>query len=122
MRTRQIPRAEWPLFFDGFNRRHEGWLATVRVLTPTLGAQVEVQDLPFEGIVADPEVSSLSLHLGKSAGSHVEHPVERPLQVWLELTDDGADSALEIESENGVKTILQFRSALLPEMVDGLAR
>ena len=122
MRTRQIPRAEWPPFFDGFNRRHEGWLATVRVLTPTLGAQVEAQDLPFEGIVADPEVNSLSLHLGKSAGSHLEHPVERPVQVWLELTDDGADSALEIESENGVKTILQFRSAVLPETVDGLAR
>lgn len=122
MRTRQIPRAEWFSFFEGFNRRHEGWLATVRILGPTLGAQVEAQDLPFEGIVADPQASSLSLHLGKSSGSHVEHPVERPIQVWLELTDDGADSALEIESENGVKTILQFRSAVLPEMVDGLAR
>jgi hypothetical protein len=122
MRTRQIPRAEWFPFFEGFNRRHEDWLATVRVLSPTLGAQVEAQDLPFEGIVADPQGTSLSLHLGKSSESHVEHPVERPIQVWLELTDDGAESALEIESENGLKTILQFRSAMLPEMVDGLAR
>jgi hypothetical protein len=122
MRTRQIPRAEWFSFFEGFNRRHEDWLATVRVLSPTLGAQVEVRDLPFEGIVADPQGTSLSLHLGKSSESHVEHPVERPIQVWLELTDDGAESALEIESETGIKTILQFRSAVLPEMVDGLAR
>lgn len=122
MRTRQIPRAEWFPFFEGFNRRHEGWLVTVRVLSPDLGAQVEAQDLPFEGIVADPQATSLSLHLGKSSESHVEHPVERPIQVWLELTDDGAESALEIVSETGTKTILQFRSAMLPEMVDGLAR
>lgn len=122
MRTRQIPRAEWFPFFEGFNRRHEDWLATVWVLSPDLGAQVEARDLPFEGIVADPQGTSLSLHLGKSSESHVEHPVERPIQVWLELTDDGAESALEIESETGTKTILQFRSAMLPEMVDGLAR
>jgi hypothetical protein len=121
MRTRQIPRAEWPSFFDGFNRRHEGWLVTTRLLTPTLGAQIEANDLPFEGVVADPVEGTVSVHLGRRP-SHLEHSVERPVQIWLELTDEGAESALEIESENGVKTILQFRSAVLPEMVDGLVR
>ena len=122
MRTRQIPRAEWPSFFDGFNRRHEGGLVTARLLTPALGAQIEANDLPFEGVVADPVEGTVSVHLGRKPGTHLEHSVERPVQIWLELTDEGAECALEIESEEGVKTILQFRSALLPEMVDGLAR
>jgi hypothetical protein len=122
MRTRQIPRAEWPSFFDGFNRRHEGWLVTARLLTPTLGAQIEANDLPFEGVVADSVQGTVSVHLGRRPGSHLEHSVERPVQIWLELTDEGAESALEIESEDGIKTILQFRAAVLPEMVDGPVR
>jgi hypothetical protein len=35
-------------------------------------------------------------------------------------TSGGANAALEIESENQNKTLLRFRSALPPEMVDGV--
>jgi len=122
MRNRQIPRAEWYKFFQEFSRRHEDWLATVRVMNQRIGAQVEARQLPLEGIVADPEATSISIHLGRSPEKHVEHPVEKPVQVWLELEEDGAERALEIESATGTKTILEFRSALTPEMVDGLVR
>ena len=123
MRTRQVPRAEWEKFFDAFTRRHEGWLATVRVIDQRLGAQVEARDLPLEGIVPGRKRgASLSILLGKRPDANVEHAVERPEQVWVEVTDRGAEAALEIIGADGRRTILEFRAAASPEEVDGLVR
>jgi len=123
MRTRQVPRAEWVPFFDAFTRRHEGWLATVRVIDQKIGSQVEARDLPLEGIVpGSGKGDSLSILLGKRPDANVEHPVERPEQVWVEITDRGAEAALEIISADNRRTILEFRTQALPEEVDGLVR
>ena len=121
MRNRLVPHAEWQSFFRGFSERHEDWLVTVRVLSPGFGSQVEARDLPLEGIVAGSNVRSpISIHLGRVPERHVEHVVEEPKQVWVELSEDGAEEALDIESHDGTKTILQFRSAPLPQEVDGI--
>lgn len=123
MRTRQVPRAEWEPFFNDFTRRHEGWLATVRVIDDRIGSQVEARDLPLEGIVVGPRNSGpLSILLGKRPDANVEHPVERPEQVWVEITDGGAEAALEIVSADGRRTILEFRTAVAPEEVGGVVR
>src|SRR5712692_2405231 len=102
MRDRQVPRAEWFNFFRGFSRRHADSPATVRILSPRLGCQVEARDLPLEGIVAGRTGSGpLSIHMGRDPERHVEHQVEKPIQVWVELADDGVEEALDIESEDG---------------------
>jgi hypothetical protein len=122
MRTRQIPRAEWFLFFQRFNRRHEGWLATLYVTGPRIGAQIEARELPLEGIVADPVGEGpIAIHLGQDPNKHLEHPVSDPVQVWVELDDNDAEAAVEIESSDGTKTILEFRKTFPVEMVDGLS-
>jgi hypothetical protein len=121
MQNRQVPQSEWFTFFKGFSRRHEDWLVTVRVVSSRLGSQVEARDLPLEGIVATPDGQGpISIHVGRAVDKHMEHEVVEPLQVWVELTDDGGEAALEIESRDGTKTILQFRSAPPPEAVDGI--
>lgn len=121
MATRLIPRTEWRQFLEEFGRRHEGWLATVRVLHPQLGSQVEARDLPLEGLVltSDGGHGPISLHLGADAARHVEHEVRDPRQLWLETSPKGAERALEIVSEDESKTILEFRAPALPEEVDG---
>jgi len=120
MRNQQIPRAEWAHFFRGFSERHEEWLVSVRVMHSRLGSQIEAQDLPLEGIVADPGGRGpISIHLGRSADDHIEHDVRNPVQVWVELSDDGAEQAVAIDSSDGAKTILEFRKTALPETVDG---
>lgn len=121
MRNRLVPHAEWRSFFRGFSERHEDWLVTVRVLSPALGSQVAARDLPLEGIVPGPAVGGpIAIHLGRVPERHVEHVVEEPKRVWVELSEEGAEAALEIESNDGAKTILQFRSAPLPQEVDGI--
>lgn len=119
MRNRQVPRSEWPSFFRGFSRRHEGWPVTVRVLSGRFGSQVEARELPLKGIVADAAGSGpISIHIGGLLDQHVEHDVPDPSQVWV--SENGAEEALDIESLDGTKTILQFRAAAQAETVDGL--
>jgi hypothetical protein len=110
MKSRFIQRDEWERCFRDFTRRHEGRLATVWVMDPRFGAQVEARGLPFEGISADAKGSGpIVLQLGGAVGGNVEHRVYEPSQIWLEVTDEGKDAALEILSEGGRKTILEFR-------------
>ena len=116
--TRRIPPWEWRTFFEGFTRRHAGWLSTVRVLTSGFGAQTQVRELRLEGIEADPD--AIFIHLGERPERHIAHRVEEPVGAWVEVEEDGTELALEIESATGAKTILEFRSAIKPEMVDGL--
>jgi uncharacterized protein DUF5335 len=123
MPTQEIPRAEWNNFFDSFSRQHEGWLATLEVFAPDIGAQEEARELPLEGISIASEGGSaetIAINLGKSPEDHITHVISAPEHVWLEQTSGGANAALEIESENQTKTLLRFRSALPAEMVDGV--
>lgn len=105
---REIPRSEWHQFFEGFTRRHRNGIATVSVISPKLGAQREATGLPLDGIVSDPSGRTVSIFLGVGR-PHVDHPVADPRVVWVEIDERGREVALEIESEQGTKTILEFR-------------
>jgi hypothetical protein len=123
MPTREIRRDEWTTFLDTFSQQHEGWLSTLEILGTDIGAQEEVRDLPLEGITATPRDSApetIAISLGKAPEDHVTHTISKPTRVWLEQTPEGANSALEIESADEVKTLLRFRSALPADMVDGV--
>ena len=123
MQTRQIERSQWPAFFNSFSRQHEGWLASLEILGPDLGAQVEEHELPFEGITDESnetEGNAIMIMTGGKANDHVTHTISRPTEVSLEQTDEGADAALAIKSEDGVTALLRFRSAVLPETVDAM--
>jgi len=118
--TTEIPSDEWTSFLDSFSRRHEGWLATLEVIGPEIGAQIQASELPLEGISASPKPKSISISLGSEPSNHLTHTISSPVQLWLRRTTQGADEALEIESTDGAKTLLLFRSAMPTEMVDGL--
>jgi hypothetical protein len=120
---REILRGEWVNFLDGFSRQHEGWLVTVEVLGAEIGAQVEAQELPLEGITAELKAGGedvINIMLGGKSTGRVTHNVPRPTHVRIEQTESGADMTLQIESGGGVTTLVRFRSAILPEMVDGI--
>jgi|SRR5882762_1251367 len=122
METKEIPRDQWRSFFDVFSRQHEGWLATLEIFGPEVGAQEQARQLPLAGVtvasrVGQPEV--ITINLGKAPGDHISHTISQPAHVWLERTTEGANAALEIESAEKTKALLRFRSTFPPEMVDG---
>ncbi len=123
MATREIPRSEWRSFFEVFSRQHEGWLATLEVFGQEVDAQQKPGESPFERISLTSvvgESEAIAINLGKSPEDHVKHTVIEPTHVWLAQTPEGANAGLEIESADETTTVIRFRSAVLPEFVDGI--
>lgn len=111
MKNRQIPRSEWFGYFGQLSDKREGTLSTLRVLSSSFGAQIEAWDLPLEGIGSDRVGRGpIWIGLGQKLQTHIVHSVPDPLQIWVELAEDGSEAALQIESKDGSKTILEFRN------------
>ena len=109
METREIARSEWKTFFERFSKAHEGSPATLRILSSATGAQIEGWELPFEGISPDRrEGVPITIDLGRDPNDRVEHQVAAPTRVWTQVAEDGKEIALEIESSDATKTILEF--------------
>ncbi|HKY26771.1 MAG TPA: DUF5335 family protein [Pyrinomonadaceae bacterium] len=124
MITQQIPKAEWPAFFDSFSRKHQGWLVNMQILGPNVGAQMQEEELALEGITDEwdeVEGNKIIIMTGAKPDDHITHSISRPTEVSLEQTDEGADVALEIKAADGNTALLQFCVATLPELVDAVA-
>jgi hypothetical protein len=122
MATKEIPPQQWESFFDMFSRKHQGWRVTVEVLGDEIGAELEAKEMPLEGITADTKDKNhaISIILREKGAGHLTHIVSEPRYVRLKQAQDGADEALAIESLDRVTTLVRFRSAMLPEMLDGV--
>jgi hypothetical protein len=120
--TIEIPKSEWLNFCDLFSRQHEGRLATMEIAGADLGDQLEAEQYSFNGISYDPKGTSrdsIDIELGADPDRHVNHAVSRPRRVMLLLTEEGAHEGLDIESEDGTKTIVRFQTAQKHEQITG---
>jgi hypothetical protein len=123
MPAREISRDEWAEFCDSFSRQHEGWISTIEVFGPDIGAQVEARGISFAGITAELKTGGedvITITTREQPEGHVTHVITSPKKVMLEETEEGAHEALKVEAADGAATLLRFRSAVLPEMVDGV--
>jgi len=118
--TCEIPRDEWPAFFDSCSRQHEGWLVTLEVIDPETGWQSMARDCALSGVTAELRQAgkdTISILLGKIP-TDLSHPISTVTRVWLKRTAEGAVEAVAFESAAGRNTILRFRSPVLSETVD----
>jgi Family of unknown function (DUF5335) len=124
MRTIEIPREAWVQQLNEFSVVHDGWLVSLEVMGPEIGAQPEITNLPLLGVSADriDRDATMTVSVARSSTDHVTHVVHAVTRIDLERTDEGADAALEIKSSDGTTTLLQLRVAALPETVDGVIR
>ena len=122
MSRRAIDRSEWTNFVDAFSRRHDGWLVSVAVDEGSAARRYVTHDVPLRGVVAelDEDISSMMVFTGDTI-PHATHFVEHATGLEVEETREGADAALTITDESGVRTIVEFRSPMRPELVDGIA-
>jgi hypothetical protein len=120
----EIPREAWAQRLNEFTAIHEGWLVSLDVLGPEIGAQPEIVNQPLLGVSADrvdhDETIVVSVML--SPTGHFTHMIHGATRIYIERADDGAAAALAIESIDGTRTILRFRATALPETVDGIMR
>ncbi|MGH8470059.1 MAG: DUF5335 family protein [Gammaproteobacteria bacterium] len=122
MANREIPRGQWTAFFESFSLQHEGWIVRVEVQQGP-DSQLLVRALPLVGIAVDwkgSEAGSFLITLGITPEGHWRHRIVAPARVRLKETQAGAVEAVEIAATGGETTLVQFRSAVLPETVDGI--
>ncbi len=120
MHTIEIPRLEWSRRLDEFSRAHEGWPVSLDILADTIGAQREFCLFSLAGVTAEPkEGGTISITAARPEGGFFTHTMQSPVHVFIEETDAGDEAALEVESADGVKAILQFR---VGPSAHGLAR
>jgi len=118
MSTHEIPKVEWKNFFHDFSRFDRGWMVNVEVFSTDLGAQRETREIPFEGIIAEMRNNgsdSLELIMGENASHHLTHNVTAPTQVRYE--SESHSEVIQIESADGVTSLLNFHRASLPDRV-----
>ena len=122
MVTIDIPRDGWRDALDEFTIVHDGWLVSLDVLNSDLGAQPEIEYMPLLGVSADriDDDGTITISVARSKSAHFTHVIHQPTRLLVERTDVGADAALRIDAADGTTTIVRFRSAPLPETVDGL--
>ena len=106
MATREISRELWPSELDAFGVRHAGWIVTLEVLSEQLGDQLETNGLPLTGIAVERE--RIEIMIGGRLESHITHVVEGPCRVWLREPEVPGDEAIEVECDDGTRTLVHF--------------
>lgn len=121
MPTQEIIRDEWARYFEEFSRRHLSWLVTVEIIGLDIGDQVQVRNLPLEGIIVETndDGDEITIIAGAFPDARISHTICAPIRVWVKQNEQGADEALDIETPAGA-VLVRFRSSSLPELVDGI--
>jgi Family of unknown function (DUF5335) len=123
MKTQEIAHSDWERSLDAFSAAHEGWLVSLEVLSPALGAQPVLTDVPLVGVtLEDHQGDAIAIAAERRTGEHATHFVDTPTHIWVERTDEGTDVALAIESSDGSRAVLALKTPARPETVDGIPR
>jgi hypothetical protein len=106
--TKQIPHDQWKDYFDRFTKRYlrddRPEAATIELLSPELGDQVEAEAAHLQGISYDPRSKALEVLLEK-----IDHLVFHPKEIWVWEEEDGFLHSIEIVRDDGTKEILTIR-------------
>ena len=92
MKTNEIPKNEWPKFFDNFSSKHQGWSVTLEIFGTELGAQVQERELALVGIVDERDEihgNRIVIMFGEKPDDHMTHSIGHATEVSLEQTEGG---------------------------------
>jgi hypothetical protein len=124
MKLVEIPPERWSAKLDEFTQVHEWALVSIDIWTAGVGKRREVANLPLLGVSADRHGTDRTVLMSVACpgDGHITHIAPGVTRVSVEQTTDGADSAVLVDSADGTRTVLRFRTAMLPETVDGSPR
>lgn len=110
--TTEIARDEWLSFFDTLSRLHQDEPVRIEVLREDIGAQLEVRDLPLDGITADRrgQHTTITIAAGADPARHVSHLVSEPVSVRIARRGSGDDDTLEIVEADRTVTLVSFEA------------
>ena len=118
--TRQLAREKWQEYFDRFTREHlepdRPGAATVEVISPAFGDQIEEAAARLLGLTYDPKSEAFEVLL-----EDVDHLVFHPSEIWILEGEPGVLATIEIVTPDGGKEIIYVRRSGAPAGADTTA-
>jgi nucleotide-binding universal stress UspA family protein len=100
--TTQFSSYEWAERLEEFSRRNIGRVATLEVIDPEIGAQVEERKVPFAGASFDPRDARVHLMFGDAAnGRHLTRSVGGVTAIQTLRDRSGKDLFLRVAHGRG---------------------
>ena len=110
MRTQEIPHERWPYFLVDFTELHHGEHVTVETVHPR-AQPPHLCDVPLVGLVGpDPHAPGggwIDVIAGDSPERQATHSIPRPCRVVLAEAGPGRGVALQIDSADGLTTMIR---------------
>lgn len=118
----EIDHDQWQSFLENFSRYHLHWPVIIEQVTPTGKLSIR-GDRRLIGINLDETRMEprANIQMGESSGEKTTHSVSNLKRISLKQTRAGAHVGLELISADGSITFVRFRTAVPPEMLDGIA-
>jgi hypothetical protein len=121
--VREIPRSQWPAFFDQFSRTHRAWLTELTTSAPAPD-HADAAAHPLRSItpfVHNDRVVHIDVRFQDDRPGHEPLRIHAPVSARVEESTEGTARGLDIVDAKGGSTHLRFRAAPRPEMLDGIA-
>jgi hypothetical protein len=125
MSTREILRDQWVEFFQNFTDDHNDWLIRIglkgvqprRTSAGPVVEKKQARDLHLRGISADlkDNENTVTVTVGVSGDKLLRHEVQTVSHVRLIQAENGDDSRVQIESQNGQMTTVRLSPQLAPK-------
>jgi hypothetical protein len=83
---------------------------TIEVINDDIGDQIQVKRLPWHALIYDQKEKVLELSVGareRKMEIIFRHEIHNPARIWVE-EDAGVVRSMNIEHEDGTKTIVHF--------------
>lgn len=117
MRTIEIPRDAWNVWFQNLSDLYQGTAVTIEVLSCDLGDQFAADGLPLQGLSFETEGSyqgDILVEVGDIEPGYLMHHIDQPRCVRVVDTRPGIEADMQIESADGMITLIRLRR--LPEL------
>ncbi len=106
--TIEIPKDKWSEFLNDFTKRRFGWGTKVEVLDKSVGDQILSEGLVLNGVTYEDKSGNVKIEisLGENVEKHQTHTISNPVKIAYLSENDSHSGVLEIEEENGTKTLI----------------
>jgi hypothetical protein len=107
MAIHKLEKISWQPYIDKISKTLVGKQAEIEVDALDIGAQIEAEWVPLQGITYDHQNDLVEVLV-----EGLDHLIRNPVEIWVDHGPAGLAS-MEIIDADGVKEIIRFRDPIL---------
>jgi hypothetical protein len=118
--TEEIDARDWKTFCERVTEMEHGQMVTIEIVEPNGARRELARALPLDNVTLGPR-DGCNDAIWINASDGFRHEIVEPIHIRLKRNAEGGFNPVQIDAETGI-TILHFRPALKPTVVEGLHR